>query len=164
MITSKQIINLSDEFVSDVKGYPGTYTGVFVNPTSTDFKELFKNVKSSSVRFIADNNNKKVYVWDSDLAVHNRMADELDIYNRYYKQTDMSDIFLSGVGNLSGGKIVIRDSDIIGSYLKVLMSGNSLEKKHIKLYLIALTEINWSWLFRYIDYSKFLAMVKTHIK
>ena len=159
MITSKQIIKLSDEFVSDVKGNSGAYTGLFVNPTSTDFKDLFKNVKSSSVRFIADNNNKKVYVWDSYLAIHSRILDELSLYSRYTRRND-SDLFISGVGQLIGGKVVMFNSDVLEADIRSVLNGSPSEKREMKNFLKLLIETNWSWLNKYVDCSKYFDKIR----
>jgi len=63
---------LSEEFKTGAR-YHSDYFEIFENPTSSELKNL-----PLEVRFIIDDKNKKIYVWDSDF-LHYVVARKLDI-------------------------------------------------------------------------------------
>jgi len=67
MITSKQIINLSEDRLTS-----GSSSVIYANPTSSDIQELAQSLKSSkieSIRFAADANKQIVYVANNGLII-----------------------------------------------------------------------------------------------
>ena len=67
MITSKQILNLSESYVG-TKNIRNNDIVVYVNPTLSDYAKL--NRTNPAIRFIIDSKNKKVYAWNGYLATH----------------------------------------------------------------------------------------------
>ena len=60
MITSKQINKISEEYLTRVRDVE-----IYVNPTSSDYQKLYNVNSYHQVRFTADIDTKKVYVWDA---------------------------------------------------------------------------------------------------
>jgi hypothetical protein len=106
VITSKQIINISEEWDRTVKN--GSLTAdVYLNPTSTDLKEIYKKMASNNpkkeIRFIADAKDKKVYVWDASLAPHSYVSHSLGFDTS--KWLDEPPFVFDGFGYLKNGYI-----------------------------------------------------------
>lgn len=70
MITSNQIIKLSEEYFNTKKVH-GFDVPVYRNPTSDEVKSL--KVMNVGVRFIADSKSRKVYIWDASKSIHNEI-------------------------------------------------------------------------------------------
>jgi hypothetical protein len=105
VITSKQIINISEEWFKSITGYGSVSIPMYVNPDSTDIKELYKSFKTSDrlVRFIADAKGPKVYVWDGTQAIHLQGLKTLGLnYNDVFSSPSM----LMGYARIKSGKIV----------------------------------------------------------
>lgn len=103
MITSKQIINISEEWLKSVKVGSGL-VNVYEDPTSSDYAQIYKDSKRRLVRFIASNIDKKVYVWDGYLAIHNEIIGKIGLRNF----SDFNDSnFITGEANIEGGALRI---------------------------------------------------------
>jgi hypothetical protein len=108
LITSKQIITVGEEWNKYFKS--GKYsTDIYLNPTSSDMKELYSKIDSSinpkkEVRFIADARKHDVYVWDAGFANHSDVGKSYG----FHRQTffDEPPYVFDGFGLLSRGKIV----------------------------------------------------------
>jgi hypothetical protein len=122
MIKSNRIIEICEEWIKTVSGHGGRID-VFVNPSSSDYLEIYKGSKYQIIKFIADNKNKKVYVWNADTGIHRDVLSELGLMSQLQKYNP--DI-LVGDGVLSNGKAKIRDSGINA------------------------TRVDWSWIGKYI--------------
>ena len=122
MIKSNRIIEICEDWVKSVNGHGGR-TDVFVNPSSADYLEIYKGSKYQIIKFIADNKNKKVYVWNADTGIHRDVLSELGLMSQLQKYNP--DI-LVGDGVLSNGKARVRNSGINA------------------------TRVDWSWIGRYI--------------
>jgi hypothetical protein len=111
VITSRQIIKLSEEYVKTVKIYSNSFP-VFENPSAKEIADACKQSKImwgiSGIRFFADNNSKKVYIWDSYFGVHKDVARHLGLDDRYITR-DPTLFF--GIANVTNGRAVIDDSD-----------------------------------------------------
>jgi len=151
MITSNQINKLLEEYFKTVSGLMMP-TPIFVNPSSTDFKELYQNNKSHEARFILDNKAKKAYIWDANSALHGMVAREVGIYSQFNK--NYPEDILSGYGVIRNGKVYMTNSDT----LEIIMSGPG---PHDKEYLSGLVKINWSWASRYVDSTEFLNKIRS---
>lgn len=57
--------HLKEEYLTRVKSMIARSTEVFVNPSKKELMEI-----GQVIRFIADDKNKKVYVWDAVKAFH----------------------------------------------------------------------------------------------
>lgn len=151
MITSKQITDISEEWFKFIHGRGGD-GDIYINPTITDYKELYKKIPSHLVRFWVDIKAQKVYIWDATLALHfdvdqilGKSSDFLDVYNTN---------FLLGYATLKNGKFVVSGLNKYGMSPK-----NPKDKKYIKI----LMEYNWNWITRYLDMSWFFNNFKSWI-
>lgn len=132
MITSKQIINISEKWLKSLnRDYNNASFDIYINPGSSDYSEIYKNSKRSRVRFIADNNKKEVYVWDAFLAIHPDVAKKLGITPNLYYCSDPN--IITGEANVSGGT---------AKALTVYPTNPKIIKD--------VSKINWSWLSPYI--------------
>lgn len=153
MITSKQIIGIFEEWFKDIPspfGRSKTPVSIFVNPTSSDIGKLNKSFKESGnrlneVRFIADAKSQKVYVFDSNLAIHDQVLPSLGLK---YKDSNI----ILGDGKLFNGKIMFLDENLVGhSVESVLKYGKRPQVvKEEVVYLKQLFKYNWLWLDRYL--------------
>jgi hypothetical protein len=149
MITSKQILNISDEYFG-AKNVAGSYTIIYDNPTTSDLKELNQNINPSNfqktVRFIADYNTKKVYIWDAFNAHHMQMRPVLG----YNSDSLYDNALIDGYANLSGNKLPI---DYWGDFdaWMVVNKANPKWIADIVPFLKRLFTLNWSWLDKYVS-------------
>ena len=122
MITSKQILR---EIWSSSPIISGHQVDVFENPSSSDIKELFMSIKGTEkqVRFFADFNKQKVFVWDAFIALHKEVLKTTRCY------TETKPTIMMGFGIVGGGKIVLDDGVITGASVGVTFfdSGEELE-------------------------------------
>jgi hypothetical protein len=159
MITSKQIINLSEDWLKRVRGFKNTLVDIYDNPGSSDITNLTKSMVETgntkkSIRFIADATKKTVYVWDAMLSSHVFVV--MEVSNRNLSQ------LLCGYGNIINGKIVCESLPDIDSYVSMIKSENNRNKRKSKMNLDILQffnsvtrifESNWNYLDRYISGS-----------
>ena len=166
MITSKQIINLCEEWSkSTIAG--GERVDIYENPGSSDITKIIKLIKHKEklIRFIADAKSpQKVYVWDSSLAVHSEIFSVLGYhFNDWMNLPNV----LVGYGHITSGKIILGDE--FGSIESLLGAVSALcdfkspqpswkkkygkEISNVKKYLFALFEYNWSFLDKHISGS-----------
>jgi hypothetical protein len=158
MITSKQIIKISEKYVDYISSSWAT-TPIFINPTSSDFKELYQNDTSHRVRFIIDNLSKTVYTWSAYHVLHGTVAQKYNLMNRY-KNSDPN--LIMGVGDLKGGKVYMTGSDSLES--NIFSIKQNLFKDKTKQFLIELININWSWVNKYVDLSYIINQIKNVIE
>ena len=108
MITANQIISISEEYDKLVRD-GNKLIDLFVNPTSSDLKEIYSKMSSNNpnkeVRFIANAKTQKLHVWDAALAVHYAMAYALGL-SRGPGSFDEPTYAFDGFGRLSGGRII----------------------------------------------------------
>ena len=115
MITSKEILKISEEFYKDGKIY-GSLVTVYVNPTSSDISKMIIHAKEHNrdifeVRFIADAKNKKVYAADSYDIIHDDMYTVLGFERN-------SSFMLDGIAKLNGNTLVMHSWDkFLRSYI-----------------------------------------------
>jgi hypothetical protein len=164
MITSKQIIKISEEWFCNVKN-GNISASVYVNPGSSDIKELYKRAElanragSPAIRFIADSRSpQKVYVWDAYYAYHNDVSKVLG-FSRPNEHLDEPPFVYDGYGKISSGKLIGNDTFAttlnIDNLLNSLEVDNSrhLSNKQIKDRIDILRSIfscNWTFIDRYI--------------
>jgi hypothetical protein len=114
MITSKQIFNLLEDYAMLVN-LPGGKVPIYENPTTSDYSDIKKSTirfyrKLESIRFIADIENEKVWVWDAYLATHN----------------DIDPKVLSSIGKSSSSPDIIRRN--INTSGKIISKSNQVDK------------------------------------
>ena len=68
---------INEEFLKYANGWKSTSDPipVYKNPTSDEFKQLRREIKSA--RVLVDVKNKDVYVWDANLAAHQTIINQL---------------------------------------------------------------------------------------
>ena len=159
MITSKQIIHLSERFLTHhTSGWSSV--DIFENPDSSDIKELYQSDKNShQVRFLADKNEKKVWVWNANSALHGEIARVTGAFDSFNKIVPVG--IFSGYGYIRGGKIIMHGSDTLDLMLRVVQSDKRKEMVSERDYLNDLLSNNWSWLSRYVDFSGFANKIKS---
>lgn len=150
MITSKQIINISEQYL-DTKKVRGFDVLVYKNPTYDDYKQL----KAHTLRFTADTKKKNVFVWKSELAIHS------DIFPVLVQNSEVTwdslDYCLEGFAEVSGGTAKMTGWDFVARPEK-------LDKEQIK-YLDNIFQFNWSWLDRYLSgASSYIAKKRIELK
>lgn len=155
MITSRQILN--EEWL--LKSNYGMISGdVFINPTSSDIKELYTVNKEHEIRFIIDNQQKKVFVWDV-WVLHGWVARDLGLFERF--NNIYPDRLIPGVGKIVGGKIVFKEADIINTIIKVVGNKRNLFKNNDDWnYLKDMANQDWDWCKKYIDISKLIDKIR----
>lgn len=176
MITSKQIIKLSEEWFKNVTGYMGKPVPLFINPNSSDLKELFNSSKGSKfgnlIRFVADAKTQNVYVGDGGLVIHNDILKSISLNSSVNFDT-LPNIFM-GYGILKQGKIyfefngnsssngfdpIERVTSMLNklesSMFRITSSSNKNDKliemtKRKREWLLSFFRFNWSFLNRYV--------------
>ena len=160
MITSKQIIRLSEEWLKAVEANVN-FVDIYENPTSSDFKEIFKNRKHNLLRFIADNKSKKIYAWDAYIGIHYDVAYELGYISRW-ENKDKDCLF--GEASINGSRAVSSVSaistDIFIWYYKRISSSGGVVSLSLKKELEDRIKIDWSWTNRYIDCTPVVSKLK----
>jgi hypothetical protein len=135
MITSNQIISIHEKWFKSLhRDYNNALFDIYVNPSSSDYSEIYKANKRSGnprIRFLADNNTKMVYVWDAFLAIHPDVAKKLGITSNLYGCSDPN--IITGEATVSGGK---------SNILTVCPTNPKIIKD--------VSKINWSWLDSYL--------------
>ena len=159
MITSKQIIKLSEEYVAYM-GTSWSITPIYKNPTVAEVSELYKNSKSKDVRFILDNNTKTVYMWDANTIFHTHVADNLHL--NIGLPFSFSGL-LPGTGPLKAGKSIMESSDLLVGVIDDASKHKTPDNYNYKL-LQLIIKINWSWANRYVDCIKFIEYLKKILK
>jgi len=88
--------------------YSGVKFEVLKNPSLRDMKSIISKMKR--IRFIADNTNKKLYVWNSNEAIHNDVWNNPQIKKgREYNTLEC----LNGEAELFGNTFKMYNSDFV---------------------------------------------------
>jgi hypothetical protein len=135
MITSKQIITLSEEWETSFT-YGNHLIDIFVNPTSSDIKELFSKLDvkinpKKEIRFIANAKTKKVYIWDASLVHHAEVSHKLGFSHPGEYDgliTSEPPYIFDGFGYLSSGKIVGQNENGSISDIKIALNAKLISK------------------------------------
>jgi len=134
---------INEEFLDYIKNGFGTPKEVFVNPTSKEVSELYKDGKT--IRFIVDNKNKKLYLFSSNL-LHSIVTEK---YGLPYKNLSNTEDYFYGEGIiLQGTNIKIHGSfnlDALILYAK--QAKNSRETLHN--FFSNDIEKKWGWVDKY---------------
>ena len=102
MITAKQILKIYESWLKSTSVF-GKTVHIYENPDSSDLIKLSKESVLKKFRFIADDKEHKIYVWDAELAAH---SDILGTLHLRIDPGERSHISL-GSCKMSGGKLVI---------------------------------------------------------
>jgi hypothetical protein len=157
MITSKQIDKLFERFLTrHSSGWSSV--DIFENPDSSDIKELYQSDKNHQVRFLADKDKKKVWVWNINSALHGEVSRVTGVYNSFNKIVPFG--LFSGDGYIQNGKTVMRNSDSLDLMLRVVKADKNKEMVNEREYLNDILSDSWTWLSRYVDFSGFANKIK----
>ena len=155
MITSKQIISISEDWFN--RGdWASKDTDIYINPTSSDYRELNKN-KIKILRFIIDQPTKTVYVANAWNSVHGEIVDNINnsgISNRFYK---LAPTQLAGISTMSGGKSIMSSSD----FLFILLRRYNKRDKDL---LEKVLRQDWTWADKYVKITDYLNTVKQTVQ
>lgn len=158
MITSKQILHIIETYIKSKKVF-NLQVDIYENPTSSDITSMIKTAreevrKFDRVRFIADNNSKKVYVADSYNIIHDHMYTALGMTPNSFFNLSYPNL-LDGTATLSSGSFVMTNWDRFG------MQINKIDLLDTRLWFEKVFSYNWSWVDRYIKgCSKFVEQKK----
>jgi hypothetical protein len=135
---AQQVLKMTEKFSFAFKNPQwDAYVEVFENPISKDFQQFNKQ---GELRFIANNRTKKMYVFGSDVAIHDQVMSKM-------KFPYIPDILL-GEASFRGGKWMMIDSD----YTKFKGGAN---------YARSQQKMDWSWAEKYIsNINGFLSRVR----
>jgi hypothetical protein len=144
MITSRQIINISDELAKSIKGRNDSYLEIFVNPTGSELSSIFKTTKSNpkEVRYIIDTKNSKIYVWDAYAAVHEVVANMLGLSNMPY--------LILGYARFEGNSRLKLSDDITIKYAFSDLKSNNSHSGMAKSFLINIFNCMLIWVDNYV--------------
>lgn len=104
---------------------------LFVNPSSSDIKVIKNTTNSTYVRFIADAQHKRLYIWAGSFALHDQVANALDISTGVH----YSDHYLVGEADITGAQLIL----------------TNIDNYPIDQSVRRLTRPEWAWVQRYID-------------
>ena len=143
MITSKQIITISEDLFKAVK-VNNSEVLVYKNPGSSDIVKIYSSAGAiKEFRFIADTSIQPVFVWEAYLSVHRGVIEKLGYTNFKNKP------YLAwGFGDIASGKLLVRDWD----YDRYDFSPQNID------FMRKIFSYDWKWLDRYIvNWTKFLS-------
>ena len=78
MITAKRILKIYESWIKSVSVF-GDTVHIYENPDSSDLIKLNKESGLKKFRFISDDKEHKLYVWDAELAVHSDILGALHL-------------------------------------------------------------------------------------
>jgi hypothetical protein len=138
MITSKQIIEAYFGYVKpEWSEYPKP---IFINPSSSDIKELKGHVK-----FVADAKERAVFVWTVNGPLHNEVISQLNLTSPVEKH------ILLGYANQKGYYFLIFFEELMTSY-----DSRDLRNR--------LRQHDWTWMERYhFDMKQFDSDIKINL-
>lgn len=133
---------------------------IYINPTSSDFVEIYKNKKHVDIRFTTLNDEKIVYMWDGHYAIHQEVHAHLNLIDW---KTDPS-VFI-GTATISGKKAIMSDLDRFDIFKTAQAA---LKTKQDEVYIIneivAQLKVDWTWLYPYIDCKDYLVRIKNKLE
>lgn len=115
---------------------------VLENPSFRDMKSV-----SIELRFIAVDKTKTLYLWNSEIAIHNEIYERLRLGNALFSDIKNASVFV-GVAKNKGSKYVVTSSDAI----RVI---KSFDQSYID---------KWNWINEYIDINSFFEWYSTRGK
>ena len=124
---------------------------IFVDPTKMDLKMAVEESRDKKIRFMADDVNKKVFAWSSDI-MHHDVWDSL-LHAKFGKGRskaiclDVEVSIFQGVAKVSGGNAVMTGSDVIESYRTIPA-------------VIEKLKIDWSWADKYVKVTPWINKIK----
>jgi hypothetical protein len=112
LITSRQIIQISEEWAKSPKIF-GKPVNIYVNPGSSDIKDMYKLMTNSSnkeIRFFADAKAQKVFVADAMLIQHQDIEKAMG-YKPIDYGYDVPEYYIEGMGHIGGGRIILHANE-----------------------------------------------------
>ena len=133
-----EIRKFSEQFEDGFKSSYGNYVEIFANPTPKELHTALNQSGDDCIRFLASNDTKKVYVFQSDVLHLNAI--------RKIRLTALTT--LTGIAEIRGNAWFCIGSSLLEFYLY----GNQKEED------LALTVLDqdWRWVDSYIDCSSAL--------
>lgn len=145
MITAKKMFELLEEYFTS-KNILGKNVEVYKNPTLTDVKEL----NAVIVRFIADNRNRTVYIWDGYLAIHSYLWDVITGHP-ISSRTNCPYLF-PGIALVNRNKLTISQWDEFDNFKKYYSKSSKRERVNKGTsFFPEFFSIDWSWVDKYIS-------------
>jgi len=134
---------LQEKYIGSTKSSFSGVCSVYANPTKIELGFAHEEADFTAIRFIADNLNKKVFVWQSGFIHHEIWNNFLSKTfakgrNKYY--TKASDL-LPGTATKKGSKFVMFTSDEINHKNSV----GDVE------WIDGIVDIDWKWADKYVE-------------
>lgn len=153
MIKAVDILELSEDWYGAIKlpaNFGSGNVDIYSNPGSSDYKEMSKS-RIKDIRFLAVDNTKTIYMWDSIKAIHKEVASFLggNVASKY--NSDQFGVLASNA-ILSGGKPKYVDADTVSFALSELRSYRprpDIISRDAKL-LSNIFKFNWKWVDSYV--------------
>jgi len=147
---------LQEKYMGSTKSRHGDLCSVYVNPTKMELGFAHEENNFIAIRFIADNLNKKVFVWSFNF-IHVDIWDNFLVKtfgkgrNKYF--TKASDL-LPGTATKKGSKFVMDDSDEI------------LHQQHVGTldWIDGILDIDWKWADKYVEVTPWVNNLTKDIK
>jgi len=139
---------LQEKYMGSTKSRFNSACSVYVNPTKTELGFAHEESNNTAIRFMADNLNKKVFIWSSGLLHHEVWDNFLTKTfgkgrNKYF--TKASDL-LPGTATKKGSKFVMFTSDEIQHQRSV----DTFEWIH------GILDIDWKWVDKYVEVTPWI--------
>jgi hypothetical protein len=147
VITSKQIICLSEEYVALGIMF-GKATPIYKNPSRSDFLEILRAAreekhKVEEIRFVADTNSKTVYVADGYNIGHPEILKAVGLPSNRFANPQIQ----LGSASLNNGKATVWSTRMESDYFYNKVKGDvELMNYYKKTY-----NYDWSWVDKYVS-------------
>ena len=151
MITSKEIINISEEYLKESKNLQGIPIEIYINPTYQDFIDLSKSISKekrnlNTVRFIADNRSpQKVYMADAYHVCHDDIRKMIGLSLDYKNTPELFD----GIARIVNNKVETVGWDKYDPFVKTAAGWHTSGDFVIQRWFDNTLKINWSWVDKY---------------
>jgi hypothetical protein len=151
MITSKQIVSVSEEYLLN-KNVNGHELVVYLNPTKSEFQTLYKQGMSfgdPDVRFVADAKTQRMYACTAYLARHADIRKLVGL-SPYSQQTPYA---IDGYLHVSGNSVKMYSWEDFQLYLNDMKFKKA---KDLNKHFATVLSYRWTWLDKYADCSKYI--------
>jgi len=146
---------LQEKYVGSKKSTFGSRNkkvySIYTNPTKLEMKFAIEESQDKELRFVADNLNKKIFVWSSDL-LHD------DVWDNFLAKT-----YAKGRGN----DFSISPDLLPGNAVKIGNSYSMINSDEVDCdsqWVKDIIDIDWSWANKYVNVTKWLNKFKKSIK
>lgn len=168
MVTAQSITRLCEDYFNTKKVFNREVV-IYRNPTTSDYKELMRVIKSAGVsdlivRFIADAKKQSIYIWDARLANHDNIS---DLVGFSWVQREYEYWVITGDAEINGSRLVVSSWRGLFYYpIKWLYTRPEDDYSgNIKKRLFDFFACNWSFVDKYLPgFAQELNKIKAEAK